>query len=115
MARLVKLKNFSTADLHDPHTSILLGGKHLSDHMRAFRKDKHRQLSLALSAYNAGLDAAKRWAKRLTKQDVDEFIERIPYKETRNYVKLVYRNYRVYSYLNDAQSEVEISLGHKNE
>ena len=31
MARLVKLKNFSTADLHDPHTSILLGGKHLSD------------------------------------------------------------------------------------
>ena len=115
MARLVKLKNFSTADLHDPHTSILLGGKHLSDHMRVFRKDKHRQLSLALSAYNAGLDAAKRWAKRLTKQDVDEFIERIPYKETRNYVKLVYRNYRVYSYLNDAQSEVEISLGHKNE
>ena len=115
MARLVKLKNFSTADLHDPHTSILLGGKHLSDHMKAFRKDKQRQLSLALSAYNAGLDAAKRWEKRLTKQDVDEFIERIPYKETRNYVKLVYRNYRVYSYLNDAQPEVKISLGHKNE
>ena len=115
MARLVKLKNFSTEDLHDPHTSILLGGKHLSDHMKAFRKDKHRQLSLALSAYNAGLDAAKRWEKRLTKRDVDEFIERIPYKETRNYVKLVYRNYRVYSYLNDTQSEVEISLGHKNE
>ena len=115
MARLVKLKNFSTEDLHDPHTSILLGGKHLSDHMKAFRKDKHRQLSLALSAYNAGLDAAKRWEKRLTKRDVDEFIERIPYKETRNYVKLVYRNYRVYSYLNDTQSEVEISLGYKNE
>jgi soluble lytic murein transglycosylase len=115
MARLVKLKNFSTEDLHDPQTSILLGGKHLSDHMRAFRKDKHRQLSLALSAYNAGLDAAKRWAKRLTKQDVDEFIERIPYKETRNYVKLVYRNYRVYSYLNNTQAEVEISLGYENE
>ncbi len=115
MARLVKLKNFSTQDLHDPHTSILLGAKHLSDHIKAFEKDKQRQLSLALSAYNAGLDAAKRWAKRLTKQDVDEFIERIPYKETRNYVKLVYRNYRVYSYLNDTQPEVEISLGNKNE
>lgn len=115
MAQLVKLKNFSTKDLHDPHTSILLGGKHLSDHMKVFQKDKHRQLSLALSAYNAGLDAAKRWAKTLTKRDVDEFIERIPYKETRNYVKLVYRNYRVYSYLNDAQPEVEISLGYKNE
>ena len=115
MARLVKLKNFSTEDLHIPHTSILLGGKHLSDHMKVFQKDKHRQLTLALSAYNAGLDAAKRWAKRLTKQDVDEFIERIPYKETRNYVKLVYRNYRVYSYLNNAQPEVEISLGYKNE
>ena len=115
MARLVKLKKFSTEDLYDPYTSILLGGKHLSDHMKAFRKDKQRQLSLALSAYNAGLDAAKRWEKHLTKGDVDEFIERIPYKETRNYVKLVYRNYRVYSYLNNAQSEVEISLGDKNE
>ena len=115
MARLVKLKNFSTEDLHDPQTSILLGGKHLSDHMVAFQKDKQRQLSLALSAYNAGLDAAKRWSKALTRHDVDVFIERIPYKETRNYVKLVYRNYRVYSYLNNTQAEVEISLGYENE
>ena len=33
------------------------------------------------------------------REDVDEFVESIPYRETRNYVKLVYRNYQVYSYL----------------
>ncbi|MDP6038947.1 MAG: transglycosylase SLT domain-containing protein, partial [Candidatus Latescibacteria bacterium] len=86
MARLVKIKDFSTEDLIDPHTSILLGGKHLSDHMRSFRRDEGRQLGLALSAYNAGLTAARRWSRRLTRRDVDEFVESIPYKETRNYV-----------------------------
>ncbi len=111
MARLVKLENFSTEDLHDPHTSILLGGKHLSDHLKSFQKDEHRQLGLALSAYNAGLGAAKRWGKHLTRRDVDEFVERIPYKETRNYVKLVYRNYRVYSFLCDARLRAETSIG----
>ena len=99
MARLVKLKNFSTDDLFEPQVSILLGGKHLADHLNAFQNDAHRQFGLALAAYNAGPDVAKRWAKRLPARDVDEFVERIPYKETRNYVKLVYRNYRVYSYL----------------
>jgi soluble lytic murein transglycosylase len=99
MARLVKIKDFTTEDLNDPHTSILLGGKHLSDHMKSFRRDKGRQLGLALSAYNAGLTAARRWSRRLTRRDVDEFVESIPYKETRTYVKLVYRNYQVYSYL----------------
>ena len=99
MARLVEIEDFSAEDLNDPHTSILLGGKHLSDHMKSFRKDEGRQLGLALSAYNAGLTAARRWSRRLTRRDVDEFVESIPYKETRNYVKLVYRNYQVYSYL----------------
>jgi soluble lytic murein transglycosylase len=75
------------------------GSQHLSDHLRYFKRSKGRSLGLALSAYNAGLKAARRWSRRLTAGDVDEFVESIPYRETRNYVKLVYRNYQVYSYL----------------
>ena len=63
-------------------------------------------MGLALSAYNAGLKAARRWSRRLTSKDVDEFVESIPYRETRNYVKLVYRNYQVYSYLQRENGEV---------
>ena len=99
MARKVRMAGFSTADLWEPRTSIRLGGRHLSDHLRYFDRSKDRQLGLALSAYNAGLKAARRWSKRLPREDVDEFVESIPYRETRNYVKLVYRNYQVYSYL----------------
>lgn len=108
MARKVRLASFSTDDLYDPQTSIRLGGQHLADHLRSFREDDGRRLGLALSAYNAGLNAARRWSRQLSAQDVDEFVETIPYRETRNYVKLVYRNYQVYSYLQgDAGGQVQ--------
>jgi len=109
MARKEKITPFTSEDLYDPRMSILLGGRHLSDHMASFKRDEGRQLGLALSAYNAGLTAAKRWSRKLTEKDVDEFVESIPYKETRNYVKLVYRNYQVYSYLQDG-SELGVEV-----
>ncbi len=99
MARKLRLRDYSTEDLWEPQTSIRLGARHLADHFRAFRSSEERQLGLALSAYNAGLDVARKWSSRLPEHDVDEFVESIPYRETRNYVKLVYRNYQVYSYL----------------
>ncbi|MDE2998364.1 MAG: transglycosylase SLT domain-containing protein [Gemmatimonadota bacterium] len=99
VARKLRLKGYSAEDLWDPDTSIRLGARHLADHFRYFRNSKDRRLGLALSAYNAGLDVARRWSARLPAHDVDEFVESIPYRETRNYVKLVYRNYQVYSYL----------------
>ncbi len=105
MARKLRDRDFTVEDLWKPNTSIRLGGEHLSDHLRFFREQKdERKLGLALSAYNAGLGRARRWDKRLPSDDVDAFVESIPFKETRNYVKLVYRNYQVYTYL---QSETD--------
>ena len=105
MARKLRDRDFTVEDLWKPTTSIRLGGEHLSDHLRYFRKqDDFRKLGLALSAYNAGLGRARRWSKRLPSDDVDSFVESIPFRETRNYVKLVYRNYQVYTYL---QSETD--------
>jgi soluble lytic murein transglycosylase len=109
MARKVRVKGFKVEDLWQANTSIRLGSELLSDHLEYFSKsDDTRQLGLALSAYNAGLAPARRWSKRLPQDDVDEFVESIPYRETRNYVKLVYRNYQVYSYLQDGEpGEIE--------
>jgi soluble lytic murein transglycosylase len=46
----------------------------------------------AIAAYNAGQNAVTRWEQQIATDDPEEFIERIPYAETRLYVKLVLRN-----------------------
>ena len=53
---------------------------------------------LALAAYNAGPAAVDRWLKNSPHQDLEEFIEYIPYKETRDYVSSIIRNYFWYSH-----------------
>ena len=53
-----------------------------------------------LAAYNAGPRVARRWLERFPVEDADAFVERIPYKETRLYVKKVLKNYTIYKTLN---------------
>jgi soluble lytic murein transglycosylase len=50
----------------------------------------------ALAAYNAGQDAVAKWERRYGEREKDEFVELISYRETRDYVKAVLRNYRLY-------------------
>ena len=54
-----------------------------------------------MAAYNAGPHNARRWLKTFPSEDPDAFVERIPFKETRLYVKLVLRNYAIYKALSD--------------
>ena len=50
----------------------------------------------AVSAYNGGLGSVTNWFSKLIYNDTDEFVEQIPYPETKNYVKKVFRTYWVY-------------------
>ena len=50
----------------------------------------------AISAYNGGIGSVTSWFSRLIYNDMDEFVEQIPYPETKNYVKKVLRSYWVY-------------------
>lgn len=50
----------------------------------------------AISAYNGGVGSVRLWFKRLIYSDVDEFVEQIPYPETKNYIKKIFRTYWVY-------------------
>jgi hypothetical protein len=49
-----------------------------------------------LTSYNANPRATERWLESIDSSDMIVFIERIPYRETRSYVKLVMRNYFYY-------------------
>ena len=51
----------------------------------------------ALAAYNGGLGSVRSWQKTLKFNNIDEFVEQIPYPETNNYVKKIIRSYWMYT------------------
>lgn len=77
---------FDPARLTTPDYNIMLGTRHFRDLLNGYDGD----VVFSVAAYNAGAGAVARWRKRLKGLDKDEFIESIPYKETRDYVKKVY-------------------------
>lgn len=56
-------------------------------------KQYNGNMVLTLAAYNSNPAAVQKWMHRYWSDDVEEFIEQIPYRETRSYVKLISRNY----------------------
>ena len=97
LASKVGMGDFEKGLLADPEVSIRMGSCYLGEQMRSFASGRTREVGfeLGLAAYNAGPSAAKQWVGRLPLDDADAFVERIPYKETRIYVKKVLKNYTV--------------------
>jgi soluble lytic murein transglycosylase len=90
-------------DLYEPHINIPLGAAHL-------RKlwDRYRgEFVLAVASYNASERAIMNWLKTRYRGDALEFIEDIPYDETREYVKLVMRNMITYQMMNAQEKAPE--------
>ena len=82
----------SRDDLFRPEVNIPLGITYLAELGNRFGNDE----VFILAGYNAGENAAQRWRDQLGHLDRDELVERISYRETRDYVKKVLRNYRNY-------------------
>ena len=61
---------------------------------------------LAISSYNAGEGAVDRWLRERGELELDEFMETIPYDETRNYTKRVLSSFLTYAWLYDANRPV---------
>ena len=57
-------------------------------------------MPFAIAAYNAGENALKKWMAKYNDDDLVEFIENIPYKETSLYVKRVLKSYWRYRTIN---------------
>jgi len=77
---------FNPSSLTAPEYNIRLGTRHFRDLLKGHDGD----LVYSIAAYNAGSSAVERWRKNLKGLSQDEFIESIPYQETRDYVKKVY-------------------------
>ena len=77
--------------LRDPELNVRLGTRYLG-------RLQERYLSPALVAagYNAGSGAVRSWLKERGALALDEFVERIPYQQTRDYVKRVVGSYGAY-------------------
>ncbi len=89
---------YDEARLTQPSFNVALGTRYLGDLGEKFAHAPAR-LPLVVAAYNAGDDAVTRWLARVPKMDIDEFVERIPYLETRAYVARVMANWAHYEYL----------------
>lgn len=75
--------------LFDPEINIKLGNIYYS----RLRRTLANKDILAVLAYNGGIGSVSRWSESLDYVDVDDFVEQIPYPETQNYLKKVYRSY----------------------
>jgi len=95
IARNLGHKNFKLDDLTDPNTSIQFGSFFLDELVGKY-KGNH---ALAISAYNAGETAVNRWLRERKDSPMDEFIEDIPYSQTRRYTRRVLKSYGIYNYL----------------
>ncbi|HLY39208.1 MAG TPA: transglycosylase SLT domain-containing protein [Candidatus Binatia bacterium] len=82
----------SAEALHDVATNIDLGVAFLAQLLGRYGGSRVK----ALAAYNGGEDAVVKWERRYAGREPDEFVELISFRETRDYVKSVLRNYRLY-------------------
>jgi len=87
--------SFNPARLTMPDYNIMLGTRHFRALLKGFDGD----VVYSVAAYNAGTTAVGRWRKKLKGLKKDEFIECIPYQETRDYVKKVYASSVTYRQL----------------
>lgn len=92
IARQTGLPVPTTRQLFDPEINIRLGAANIKSLLKRF---KNRWV-LALSSYNASPRVAAKWLDTRWRPESLEFIEEIPYTETRTYVKLIIRNYLTY-------------------
>lgn len=86
IAENIKIKQFN---MENPQDNIKFGTWYL-DHTH---DEYQNNTMLAVASYNAGPSAVAEWLNKSKTQDPDEFVERIPYDETRGYVKSVMGNY----------------------
>jgi len=95
VAKQVKLKGYSAPQLYTPAVNLELGTRYFKEMV-----DKYNgQFEYALAAYNAGTDRVGDWLGQGHYRDPQEFVESIPFTETREYVQAILRNANVYRQL----------------
>lgn len=94
VARQEKIKHFTPQELFTPGVNLRLGTRYFRSMV-----DKFGAFEYALAAYNAGADRVVTWMNYGKYRDPQEFVESIPFTETREYVQAILRNESVYKQL----------------
>src|SRR5712691_12905993 len=92
LSRRLQVKSYSTARLFQPAVSLQFG----SYYLKSVAASLGGRWEAALAAYNAGLTRANAWLTWGDFQEPAEFVETVPFSQTRNYVQVVLRNADVY-------------------
>jgi soluble lytic murein transglycosylase len=99
------MKNFQNYQLLDPATNIRLGTRYLRQMLDKFGG----VTEYALAAYNAGDNRVQDWQAAGPYQGMDEFVESIPFTQTREYVQAILRNIETYKAIDQfAASKVHL-------
>jgi len=90
-----KLKRYNPSQLYTPTVNLQLGTRYFRGMVDKFGGS----FDYALAAYNAGSDRVEEWLGQGKYRDEPEFVESIPFTETREYVQAILRNASVYKQL----------------
>lgn len=91
LARSLDFPHWDPVLLYQPDVNVQLGVRHLAGAL-----GRYSHPAYALAAYNAGDSRAKRWSAKRGGNDPELFVERIPFTETRDYVRIILRNRELY-------------------
>ena len=92
IANKLGIADYNQYKLYEPKINIKFGVYYLNFTMKAFNNNA----VAAVGSYNAGPGALRAWMAKYSDLDEDEFIETIPYLETRNYVRNILTIYNIY-------------------
>jgi len=111
MARQEGMEHFQSFQLFDPATNIRLGTRYLRKTLDKFGG----VTEYALAAYDAGDERVSEWQDAGPYQGMDEFVESIPFTETREYVEIILRNLETYKAIDayaGSQGKMTAGSGH---
>jgi len=103
LARERKVR-YNKSSLFDPNVNIELGMVDIADLVRSTGSPEY-----AAAAYNAGDERLAQWKTERTYEEIPEFVESIPFTETREYVQIVVRNATMYRLLYGESSKTTVS------
>ena len=101
IAQKLNLEDFTDERLFSTEVNINLGCWYINYLKERFSNDP----ILMISGYNAGPGITSKWVKEYDRSDLDNFVENIPYSETREHIKKVMKSYQIYKKLAKILSE----------
>ncbi len=92
VSRWLGIRGYRSWYLKRPDFNLRLG----TEYLRVMLETNSGSIARALAAYNAGPAVVSNWLDEMGEVDDDVFVEEIPYRETRNYVRAVIRDFAGY-------------------